>query len=231
MHEQIEIVEGNIRPIEVYKEAWEIIKPNFWLFFAISIVGIMIGGLTMYVLLGAMVCGILYCFLGSLEGVEPKIDDLFKGLKYWLPSLVVVLVLVVPTIVVIGMVYVPILVAAIMGGRMSQDELMGFMFGVFAAEFVLIVIMTCVHTLFMFSFHLIVDKNLSGWNALKTSARGVWRNLHGVAGLWAVGFILSLAGMLLFCVGTYLTLPIMLAAHTVAYRKIFPGTFTGIELT
>jgi uncharacterized membrane protein len=79
----------------------------------------------------------------------------------------------------------------------------------------------------MFSFHLVVDKNLSGWAAMKTSARGVWANLHGVAGLWAVGFGLSLAGLLVFCLGTYFVIPIMLAAHTVAYRKIFPGSFAG----
>ncbi len=41
----------------------------------------------------------------------------------------------------------------------------------------------------------------------------------------AVGFFVSLAGYLLFCIGVYLTLPIIFAANTVAYRKVFPGTF------
>ena len=45
----------------------------------------------------------------------------------------------------------------------------------------------------------------------------------GAAGLWAVGFLVSLAGLLLFCIGLYLSIPVIIAAHMVAYRKIFPG--------
>jgi len=44
-----------------------------------------------------------------------------------------------------------------------------------------------------------------------------------VAGLWVVGFFVSLLGLVAFCIGVYFTIPVIIAAHLVAYRKIFPG--------
>ena len=227
MSELVQIETGQFSPIGAYKEAWGILKPYFWIMFAISIVGVMIGGASMYVLLGAMICGINVCMLDLLEGRAPQIERLFKGFSFFGPGLIVTLFFVVPIFLVVGIMYIPILASVAMGARMSEDELLAFLIGVFAVESVFAVVMVCFHTLLMFSFHLIVDKRMSGLEAMKTSAKGVWKNLGAVAGLWAVGILVSIAGMLLFCVGTYLTIPIMLMAHTVAYRKIFPGTFSG----
>lgn len=228
MSEQIEFRSGVIRPIECLKEGWEFIKPNFWLFFAISIVGLIIGGATLYILLGAMVCGIFYVFLASMDGSEPKFEDLFKGFSFWKPSLLVVAVIVVPTLVMIGLIYVPVLVAMAAGVRFSEDQLFAMLAGTFAVEAVFSVFVVCLHTLLMFSFPLIVDKNLSGVRAMMVSAKAVWQNLSGVAGLWAVCFFVTLAGYLALCFGIYLTIPIVLAANVVAYRKVFPGTFVRI---
>ena len=44
-----------IKPVECLKEAWNLIKDDYWLLFAISLVGAMVAGVTVYVLLGAMV--------------------------------------------------------------------------------------------------------------------------------------------------------------------------------
>jgi uncharacterized membrane protein len=76
----------------------------------------------------------------------------------------------------------------------------------------------------MFSFPLIVDKNLSAWQAMKTSARAVWANLSGVVGLFVVGFVMNIAGLLMACIGVYLVIPLVIAANVVAYRKIFPAS-------
>jgi uncharacterized membrane protein len=95
--------------------------------------------------------------------------------------------------------------------------------GVFAIDFVFIIIMVCVHTLIMFAFPLIVDRGLGGFKAVLTSAKAVWKNLSGVAGLFAVNFVLSLAGALACVLGLYLIIPILIAGNLVAYRKIFPA--------
>lgn len=227
MIDQIEFRTGVIRPVECFKEGWEIIKPNFWILFAISIVGILIGGATLYVLLGAMICGIYLCYLEAVDGLEPKIDTLFKGFKFIFPSLFVMVVMIVPVFFVMGLIYAPILLATMMGNRLSPDELISMMIATIAVEFVLALIMVCLHTLLLFAFPLIIDKDLSGWNSMRLSARAVWQNLGGVAGLWAVGFFVGLAGYLALCIGVYFAMPIIFAANVVAYRRVFPGSVVG----
>ena len=78
--------------------------------------------------------------------------------------------------------------------------------------------------LLIFSFPLIVDRNLGAVKAMTTSARAVFKNLGGVAGLIGVNFVLVICGYLALCVGVYLVIPIIIAANIVAYRKVFPKT-------
>ena len=214
---------GAIKPVECLKEAWELIKPNYILLFAVAIVGVMIGGITMYVLIGSMMCGVYLCYLQAIDGQKVEFDALFKNIKqYFLPSLPVVILIVVPMLVVFGVIYFPLIMATIMGSKLSESELMTMLFGSLAVDLVITIIMVCLHTLLMFAFPLIVDRNLSGWQAIKLSAKSVWKNLGGVTGLWAVMFVVNLAGTLLFCFGVYFTIPIILATQVVAYRKVFP---------
>ena len=110
-----------------------------------------------------------------------------------------------------------------MGSKLSEGELIGLVAGAFGVDLVLIVAMVCFHTLLMFSFPLIVDRNLGAFAAMSLSARAVWNNLGGVAGLYGVGFVLGFAGMLAFCVGIYFVIPIIIAGNVLAYRKVFPA--------
>ncbi len=59
---------GVISPVECFKEGWALIKDQYWLLFAITLLGFLIGGATMYILMGAMLCGIYYCFLQKIDG-------------------------------------------------------------------------------------------------------------------------------------------------------------------
>ncbi|MDH3529073.1 MAG: hypothetical protein OEQ28_05880, partial [Acidobacteriota bacterium] len=67
MTDQLEFRKDVIGPVECYREAWEIIKPHYWMLFALTIVGVMISGASLYVLGGAMICGIMFSFLGVVE--------------------------------------------------------------------------------------------------------------------------------------------------------------------
>lgn len=214
---------GAIKPIECFKEAWELIKKDYWILFAVALVGAIIGGVSLYVLLGAMACGIFHCYLQSIDGKPVSFDGLWKGFSYFLPGLVVTLFIVIPMIIVYGIIYLPFVMSIVMGSKLSQDEFMAMLFGSLALDFVLIIIMVCFHTLLMFSFPLIVDRDLSGIQAIKTSARAVWKNMGGVVGLILVNFVLMILGYLAFCVGLYFVIPIILAGNAVAYRKIFPA--------
>ena len=213
---------GVINSMDCLKEGWETIKPNYWLLFAISLVGVLIGGMSMYIALGAMICGIYLCFLKAIDGKPVTFETLFDGFKYFLPSLLVTIVIVVPMFAMFLVIYFPLILAAVMGSKLSESELIALFLGSFAIDVVIALVMICFHTLLMFAFPLIVDRNLSGWQAMKLSSKAVWKNLGGVVGLWLVMFLISLVGAIT-CIGTYFAIPIMLATLLVAYRKVFPS--------
>ncbi len=220
--QESEIRSGVIRPVECVKEAYELIKSDYWLLFAIWILGAMIGGATMMIVGGAMTCGTFYAYLRKIDGHKANLDDLWKGMQWFVPGLLVMLVIVVPILMVYAIIYVPIVFAAAMGSKLSESELMSMLLAAFAIDFVLIILMVCVHTLLIFSFPLIVDKGLGAFAAMTMSARAVFKNLSGVAGLIGVNFVLVLAGYAALCVGVYFVIPIIIATNVVAYRKIFP---------
>jgi uncharacterized membrane protein len=171
-----------------------------------------------------MVCGIYYTYLKKIDGGGPVVfDDLWKGMSWIVPGLIVTAFIIVPLFIVYGFIYVPIILATFMGERMSESELLTTLGSAAAVDLVLIVIMVCLHTLLIFAFPLIVDRGLGGFGAMLLSAKAVWRNLGGIAGLFAVNFVISLAGMLVFCFGIYLVIPLIIAGNLVAYRKIFPA--------
>lgn len=223
MQNQEEFRRGVIRPVECYKEAWELIKNQFWILLAVTIVAMMIGGVSMYVLIGAMVCGMYVCYFQAIDGEKVEFDGLFKGFSYFLPSLLVTIVIVLPIIINFAIIYVPFVMAVMMGPRMSEDEMLMLLGSVFGVDIIFTIFMVCLHTLLMFAFPLIVDRKLSAWQAMKMSARAVWANLSGVAGLFGLGFVAALVGYLALCVGIYLVIPLMIAANVVAYRKVFPS--------
>ena len=220
--QNVEFTTGQIRPIECVKEGFELIKSDYWLLLAIGIVGGMIGGVTLFIAVGAMSCGIFNAYLKKIDGKPVVFDDLLKGFSWFWPSLIVAVVIVVPMLIVFAILYLPIVLSFVMGSKLSQDELMGLLVGAFAIDLVFIVIMVCIHTLIMFAFPLIVDRNLGGIRAMTTSARAVFKNLGGVVGLLLVNFGLALVGELALCVGIYFVIPIIIAGNMVAYRKVFP---------
>lgn len=218
---------GAIRPFECLTEAWEIIKSDYWLLFAISLVGGLIAGFTMYILLGAMICGIFTCYLKKIDGIGPVVfDDLWKGFQYLGPSALATIVFVVPMvtyfIVLFVTLYSPLIAAAIMGQNADPAILIGTFAVAIVIDIVVAVIMICIHSLMIFTFPLIVDRKLSSWDAIRTSARAAMKNIGGIAGLIGIQFLLVLLGQAAFCVGIYFVIPVLTATNLVAYRKVFP---------
>ncbi len=224
--QNIEFTTGQIRPIECVKEAWELIKDEYWILFAVSIVGAMIGGISLYVLIGAMVCGIFRCYLNKIDGGRVKFEDLFEGFKYFWPSLLVTIAIVLPiviwTLILFLTIYLPIITAVVMGNRATESAILGTFAVGLAIDIVVAILMIAIHSLLIFSFPLIVDRGLSSWDSMKLSARAVMKNLGGIGGMIAVNFCLAFLGELAFCIGLYLVIPIITAANLVAYRKVFP---------
>lgn len=224
---QFEFNAGAIRPVECLREAWDLIKDEYWPLFAVSIVGGLIAGFTMYVLLGAMICGIFTCYLKKIDGVGPvNFDDLWTGFKYLGPSAIATVLFVVPMVVYIVVLFVtiysPLIAAAVMGQNADPTVILGTFAVALAIDIVVAVIMTCIHSLMIFTFPLIVDRKLTSIDAVKLSARAALKNFGGIAGLIGLNFVLVLLGQAAFCVGLYFVIPILTASNLVAYRKVFP---------
>ena len=218
---------GAIRPIECVREAWELIKSDYWVLFAISIVGGMIAGITMYVLLGAMVCGIIICYLRKIDGGQVKFDDLWLGMKYLVPSIPIVLLFVIPIVVYFVVMfftlYSPLIVLAVMGeNNIDASILIGTFGAAIVVDLAVAVLMVTLHSLIVFAFPLMVDRGLNAIDAIKLSARAAMKNAGGIAGLILVQMGIAIAGELMLCVGLYLVIPILMATNLVAYRKVFP---------
>jgi hypothetical protein len=214
---------GVIRPVECFKEGWELVKPDFWLLLGVAFVGGLIAGATLMVLAGAMYCGIFFCYLKRVDGQRLTFDDLWKGFDWWLPGLGVAAVIIVPIIVEYIFFSISLVGAIQAGSNLGENEMLGLIAGTMVVHFVILLAMVCFHTLLIFSFPLIVDRNLGAVAAMTTSAKAVWNNLGGVAGLIGVQIVLVLLGELACFVGIYLVIPIIIAGNMIAYRKIFPA--------
>lgn len=221
---------GVISGTEVFKEAWELIKDQYWLIFGITIVGMLIGGAVPVVIIGPMMCGIYLCLFDKMDGREVKFDRLFKGFDFFGPSLIVAVVIMVPMIVLIFAIYIPIIAVAMAGPRMSESELIPLLIGTVVFELVVAFIMVCFHTLLIFSFPLIADRKLGGIDAMKLSAKAVWHNLGGIASMIGVSFVVAIVGYLMLCIGVYLALPLIMMSWAVAFRRVFPKIEDGRSL-
>lgn len=218
---------GVIRPVECYKEAWAIIKDDYWVLFGISVVGVLIGSFSFYILLGAMICGIFLSFLKKIDTGTASFDDLWKGFTVFAPSLVLMLIIVVPTLALYAVIYAPVIVALVMQQDLSPDEFFMLIAGGIVLDVILIIALVCFHTLLMFAFPLIIDRNLSAFQAMKLSISAVWNNLSGVTGMIGIQFVLGVVVSLLTCgIGAYFVIPLMFGGLSVAYRKIFPSLET-----
>jgi len=213
---------GVISGVEVYKEAWGLMKDQYWLMLGITIVGILIGGAVPIVIIGPMICGIYLCMFDKMDGHEAKFERLFKGFEFFGQSLIVAAVIMVPMFILIFAIYVPMIIAAMAGPRMSESEMIPLLIGTIIFELIVAFIMVCFHTLLLFAFPLIADRKIGGIAAMKLSAQAVWHNLGGVASMIGVGFLVAIVGYLMLCIGIYLVLPLIMMSSAVAYRKVFP---------
>jgi hypothetical protein len=83
----------------------------------------------------------------------------------------------------------------------------------------------------LFTFPLIIDKQLGFWEAMEVSRKVVTRHWWTIFGLLIVNFFLNLAGALVCCIGALVTMPITHAAVMYAYEDIFgtrPATTTSL---
>jgi len=221
---------GVIKPLECIKEAWALIKDQYWLFMGITFVAIIIGGFVPIVLMGPMMVGLFLCLLERLGNRPFEFGLVFKGFDHFVAGLVVTAIKVIPILIIMVPFY--FIMFATMMTQMprepnpSPEDMSRFMGSFFGVEMVFILIVMVVSVsieiFFMFAYPLVADRKLSGLDAVKLSIKAGKANVGGILGLMLLNWLFTMAGMLLCIVGAYLYLPIAFASQAVAFRRVFP---------
>lgn len=234
-----EIRRGVVAPIECLKEGWAGIKDQYWLFFGIVFVGAFVGGAIPIVLFGPMMCGVWLCLLRKLRGQPVEFAMLFKGFDYFVPSLVAAAIQLIPMFVILVPFYVIMFIVMMTSaprGRVTPDETSAYFLTIvllyLAFMIVVLIVSFAVMIFFLFPYALIVDRKLSGLDAVKLSIKAGVANFGGILGLLMLNFLLIIAGVLVCYVGAFFTMPISFASYATAYRKIFgdPPSAEGVPV-
>ena len=98
----------------------------------------------------------------------------------------------------------------------------GFALGMIVFFLAILLMSIVLGVFFMFTFPLIVDRKMTGVEAVKTSVKAAMANFGGVFGLILLNAVLGFVGALLCYIGAFFVLPITLTAHAVAFRRVFP---------
>jgi uncharacterized membrane protein len=230
MTPQIVIRRNVIEPIRCINEAWAMVKDQYWLFVGMCAVGLLIGGaVPLGILTGPMMCGLYMSFLASRRRQPFEFSTLFKGFDYFGPSLVATLLHFLPIMAVIipaylffyvGMV-LSVSVAAQSGNEPNPAAFFG-VFGMFILFWIVMVIIIIFISIgFSFTYPLIVDRKLSGLEAIKWSFKGAMANFWRLLGMVLLTGLLTTGGLILCYVGVFLVFPIVYGSVAIAYEKVF----------
>ncbi len=216
-------------PIKYMKQSYRMIQEQYFLFFGITLVALLLGALApMGILLGPMIIGIYLCFLAREADRPVNFDLLFRGFDHFLPSLWVMLTMLLCNVVVtvlflmlaglFGLMFVSMMQA---NGPPAFPAYLPFVaIGVGYCLLILCSILSIAP--FAFCFQLIAEHQMSASDAMKTSIRAV---IHNAWPLALTFLSISFFGMLaaLFCyLPLFFLMPIQIGATFVIYREIFP---------
>jgi len=224
---QVPFQRSAVRPVECIKGGWNLIKPRYWLIFGMALVGLMIASAVPFgILLGPMMCG-LYLTFFSIRRNEPiEFGNLFKGFEHFGQSVVATLIHVIPIMAIVIpayiFFYVVFLVAVLaQGDNPNPAAMLGVTVMIVVFWLVVVGVIMIISIGFTFVYPLIVDRGLTGFDAVRLSFKAAMANLGGLLGLVLLNFLLSIVGVLLCVVGAYLIMPIGYAAIAVAYEQVF----------
>lgn len=226
MTSQTEFKSGVIAPVECLKEGWQLIKDQYWLFLGITLVAMLVGGAVPVVLIGPMMCGLYMCLFAKMRGEPVEFAMLFKGFDYFVQGLVAAAIQTVPVILIMAVGQVIFVAFTMIIMPTQRGEAMPVVFFVGLAILILfaMIVSLVIHSLFLFAYPLVVDRKLSGSDAIKLSYRAALQNLSGIVGLILLLAGMGILGVLACYVGAFFVMPISFAAYAVAYRRVFPET-------
>jgi hypothetical protein len=218
---------GVVEPIFCLKMGWDLVKDQYWLFVGMSFVGFFLGSMVPFgIILGPMMCGIYMVLFRRRRGEFVEFSLLFKGFDYFGESVVAALLHFVPMIMIMVPFYIVLyggmfLMMPQPGSESDPSGLLGFFAVLGVLGMIMMVAMILLSVIFTFSYPLIVDRKLSGIDAVKLSAKAAFANFWSLLGLLLLNGVISFVGLLLCYVGFFLVLPVTFAAIAVAYEQVF----------
>lgn len=216
-----------LRPVEIIREAWDLIADQYWLFLGLAFVTVIIGAAAPFgILMGPMMCGMYGCCLAKARGQRVEFGDLFKGFEVFVEALLASLAQMAVVMVVVVLGIFVMMGTAILSGALASADAKAVSVVVIAAASAVFVLLLLVFSVavalaFGFAFPLIMDRRLKALDAIKASAQAARENLGG---LLLLHLCLMAASIVLACmcyIPALLFMPVHFAALTVAYRKIF----------
>ncbi len=232
--ENIRFNKSAVNAVECVSKGWEIVKPNYLMFFAIGL-GVAILGcipVVSWFLIGPLFVGIYAGLLKQYRGEQADFGILMSGFSKLIPTIVVGILLLLPAIVLntynLALRIVQALAifnpSELSAGAATAFGLFGFLLNV-VALFASIIFWIS----FTFALPLLADKNLSMMEAIKLSAKAGWANAGGLFLLLLLIGLMLIGGVIALCIGIFFVLPIMYAAITVAYRQVFPEVNNQVQ--
>ncbi len=216
---------GAVAPIQCLKEGWAAISDRYWLFLGMTLIWMLIAQAVPIVLMGPMTCGLYLCLLRKMRNQPIDFGMLFKGFDFFLPSLIAAVLQMVPVFIVMMPMtafFVIFTVAVTSHGARNEPPPLIFFLGLIVFVLAMMLLVLLITTLFVFAYPLVVDRNLSGVDAVKTSIKAGWQNLGGILGLLLLNLGLSILGLICCYVGVFFVMPISFASYAAAYRQVFP---------
>ena len=186
------------------EEGFTLYKNNFGTLVLASVIALVLSTVTIGLLAGPMIAGLVIITLQLLRREDPKPDAgrVFRGFDYFLNSFL----------------FIAIWGIAIMIGSfiLALFPVIGHLlslFFIYAAQ-----------TFLMFGIYLIVDKQMNFRPASRESIQTVRTNFWPFFGLSAIASIIGSIGAIAFGIGIVFTIPIQACILTVAYHEIFGQT-------
>ena len=186
---------------EWIEDGFNLYKENFKTLVLASIFVVVLSSVTVGILAGPMLAGLVLLTLELMAGKEPgpEAGTVFKGFDYFLNSFLFVLIW--------GL---GIFIASLIIGVLPVIGQLASLFVVYAAQAFL-----------MFGLFLIVDRQMEFWPASMESINTVKTNFWPFFGLSAVAGIIGSIGLIAFGIGIVFTIPIQACILAVAYRNVF----------
>ncbi len=242
MSQNIQFNSGAIRAGDCISEGWEWIKPQYWLFFGIAFLAMVITACIPFLsifLIGPIMAGVYFVHFTLFRRQAVDFGMMFKGFEKFVPAMAVGLIQAIPGIITQGVQYTmdfgnvarEILEQQQRRGNthfLAQSSNTDFALSggilVFAiiSGIILFIFAIAWSVTFYFAIPLVADKDLGIGEAISTSARAGWSNIGGIIILAILQGLISILGALACGIGIFFVLPILYASSAVAYRQVFP---------